>query len=271
MTVTNDSRPLRGAVRVGSGRRMMDITSIYTPREACRCGAHSQHAVYRFLFDNPGASLKLVAKELGMTYLAVRLAKHRLIRRPDISRLCPQCFSPSFFNLACSRCGFEGDRPLLPEGVRFELTSPVHMIQPGAGLGSSTDYRGLHLQYGARNVQHLAERPQDPLLERCRSLLWEELKSAMLSDGVTEEASRLLVRHVSEFRARFPSLLRAQGLASQLVENVMELLRLRYPNRFGVSASAVLSSGMPSEPEPPRKPVWPLPDDGPYPEEIPSE
>jgi len=247
----------------------MNIEEVYMTKP-CRCGAHSQHAVYRFLFNNPGVSLKLAAKELGMSYLAVRLAKHRLIRRPDISRLCPQCFSPSFFNLVCANCGFEGDRPMLP-AIIFETQAPIHSIQPGAGLGSSTDYRGLHLQYGARNVQHLAERPQDPLLERCRSLLWEELKSAMLSDGVTEEASRLLVRHVSEFRARFPSLLRAQGLASQLVENVMELLRLRYPNRFGVSASAVLSSGMPSEPEPPRKPVWPLPDDGPYPEEIPSE
>jgi hypothetical protein len=201
----------------------------------CRCHARSQHALFRFLWNNPGVSLKLAAKETSMTYLAARLAKHRLTRRPDISRLCPECFKPALVGLVCGSCGAELAVPTLPQGIRFEETSPIHTIQPGAGLGSLTDYRGLHLLYGARNLSHLIERPQDPLLERCRSLLWSELKGPMFRDEIVEEASRLLMREVSEFRARFPGLLRSKGLADQLVRNVVDLLRLRYPNSFAVS------------------------------------
>jgi hypothetical protein len=201
----------------------------------CQCHAHSQHRLFRFLFYNPGVTLRLAAKETGMTYLAARLAKHRLTRRPDISRLCPECFKPALVGLVCGSCGAELAAPTLPQGIRFSEVSPVYRIQPLGGLGSSVQYSQLRLQYGGRNVAHLVERPPDPLLERCRSLLWSELKGPMFEDRIVEEASQLLARHVSEFRARFPALVRSRGLANQLVENIMSLLRLRYPNRFAVS------------------------------------
>jgi hypothetical protein len=201
----------------------------------CQCHAHSQHRLFRFLFYNPGTTLRLAAKETGMTYLAARLAKHRLTRRPDISRRCPECFRPNLQGLVCTNCGAELDIPNLPQGIKFEETLPVHTIQPLRGLGSSVQYSQLHLQYGGQNISHLVERPQDALLERCRSLLWEELKGPMFRDEIVEEASRLLTREVSEFRSRFPGLVRSKGLADQLVRNVVDLLRLRYPNCFAVS------------------------------------
>jgi hypothetical protein len=214
----------------------------------CRCAARSQHALFRFLFYNPGTTLRLAAKKTGMTYLAARLAKHRLTRRPDISRLCPECFKPALVGLVCGSCGAELAVPTLPQGLRFSEVSPVYRIQPLGGLGSSVQYSQLHLQYGGRNVAHLVERPPDQLLERCRSLLWSELKGPMFEDRIVEEASQLLARHVSEFRARFPALVRSKGLAGQLVRNVVDLLRLRYPSSFGVSPPMrVLEAGVQEE------------------------
>lgn len=201
----------------------------------CRCHAHSQHTVYRFLFRNPGTSLKAAAGELHMSHLAVRLAKSRLKKRTNLSRLCPECFEPSLQGLTCGNCGVELDEPFAL-GQTFESQSPVHSIQPLGGLGSVTDYSRLGLQYGGSNVRHLAERPENALLEKCRSMLWQELKGPMFRDGVVEEANQLLTRHVSEFQGRFPTLLRSKGVAAQLVENVTDLLKLRYPNCFAVSA-----------------------------------
>jgi hypothetical protein len=54
----------------------------------------------------------------------------------------------------------------------------------------------------------------------------------MFEDRVVEEATRLLAKEVSQFRAKYPELVRARGVASQLVSNVIALLKLRYPNRF---------------------------------------
>lgn len=209
------------------------IELAYNARE-CRCHAHSQHAVYWFLFHNPGSSLKVAARELKMSYLAVRLAKSRLTKRADISRLCPECFRPALQGLVCANCGAELDQPLILEEV-FESQSPVHGIQPSNGLGSVTSYNHLKFAYGGLNIKHVTERPDNILLEKCRSLLWEELKGPMFRDGIVEEANRLLTRNVSEFQSRFPNLLRSKGVAAQLVENIIDLLKLRYPNCFSVS------------------------------------
>jgi hypothetical protein len=206
----------------------------------------TQSRLFRFLWHNPGATLKAASKELGISYLAARLANYRLKKRADIDRLCPECFKPTFFGLVCHTCGYEGDHPKVPEVV-FSSQSPVHGLQPFGGLGGQTvprrDHNGrLILSYGIANVSHLCGKPDDPFLERCKSMLWAELKNAMLDDGITEEAARLLVKEVSEFRYRYPSLTRARGAADQIVGNLMALVRLRHPNRFTVSHPTVLEA-----------------------------
>ena len=147
---------------------------------------------------------------------------------------CPECFRPTLEGLVCAGCGAELDQPF-DLGELFDSQSPVHRIQPLSGLGSVTNYQSLKFAYGGFNIRHLAERPENALLEKGRSLLWQELKGPMFRDGIVEEANQLLSRSVSEFQSRFPNLLRSKGVANQLVENVVELLRLRYPNCFGVS------------------------------------
>lgn len=204
----------------------------------CTCGAHSQHRVFRFLFENPGISLKAASKELGMSYTAVKLAKFRLKPR-NLKLLCPICFTESLEALTCRNCGAELDaEPLLSEV--YDSQSPVHAIQPLNGLGSATNYSALHLEYGGLNIKHLAEHPADSLLERGKSELWQELKGPMFEDSIVDEASRLLAKEVSGFRARYPGLVRSKGLANQLVRNVLSLLRLRYPNRFTNESSTVI-------------------------------
>jgi hypothetical protein len=195
----------------------------------CSCGSHAEHLVFRWLWGNPSGSLKDAAKDLHISHEAAKQRSSRVKKRSDISKRCPECFKPSLEGLFCRNCGAELDVPRLPDGVRFEETSPVHSIQPLSGLGSSTDYRSLGLSYGAQNVQHLVERPADPFVESCKSKLWEELKGTMPPDSVTEEATKLLLKEIAEFRARYPALARAKGAGDQLVRNVVNRLALRYP------------------------------------------
>lgn len=220
---------------------------------ACGCGAHSQHLVFRYLWEHPSTRLKAVAAEVGLTYLAVRLARHRLRMTGNLYLYCPVCFTPSLLGLTCGNCGAELDRPQVPVEASFDSQSPVHSIQPGSGLGSYNEYdqRGLvlktstgkvvsrlRLNYGGTNIKHLLERAENPLLERSKSLLWEALKGPALPDGVVEQASRLLIKEVKEFEYRYPGLIRSHKVASQLVENVLDLVVLRYPRLkecFGVS------------------------------------
>ncbi len=198
-------------------------------KSGCKCGSHAEHLIFRWLWENPSGSLRDAAKDFHISHEAAKQRASRVKRRLDISRRCPECFMPSLEGLTCRNCGAELDAPKLPEGIRFEETSPVHTIQPLSGLGGSTDYRSLGLTYGALNVQHLVERPTDPFVETCKSKLWQELKGTMPPDSVTEEATRLLLKEIAEFRARYPSLSRAKGAGDQLVRNVVIRLALRYP------------------------------------------
>ena len=223
--------------------------SPYNP-QICRCRAHTQHVLFRWLWHNPGGTLKVASQELHISYDVVRYAKSRLNRRGDLHLRCPECFKPALQGLVCSSCGAELDQPRIPIQGYFDSLSPVHVIQAGNGLGSETDYQGLGLTYGHRNIRHLVERPEDPFLERAKSELWQELKEVMPSDGVVEEAARLLSREVHDFAARYPDLCRAKGLSRQLVENILALMRLRYPAlRKGEDVRVGMSKSMQNAPE----------------------
>ena len=190
----------------------------------------TQARLLRFLWDHPGATLKAAASELHVSYVAVRVANHRLKKRRDIGRLCPECFQPSFYSLVCASCGYEADEPTLPEGLRFEYQTPVHSLQPLRGLGSQTEFTQLGFAYGGRNIAHLVERPQDRFLEQCKSDLWEELKTTMPDDVVAEEGARLLAKEVSEFRTRYPLLASSKRVRQQLVANVFSRMALLHPS-----------------------------------------
>lgn len=199
------------------------------PASPCKCGVHRQHVLFRYLWNNPGVSLKIAAGELRLSYPNVRMIKTRLMRRSSLDRLCPECFNHSLQGLMCSNCGYEADRPNIPIEVSFKNQSPVYSIQPQNGLGTDTDYTRLGLSYGGRNIAHLVETSEDPLLERCKSLLWEVLKGATPSDQIVEEATRLLIKEVKEFEHKYSDLIRSTKLTKQLVKRVLCQVALRYP------------------------------------------
>ena len=203
------------------------------PYSACSCGSHAQHEMLRWRWRHPSGTLKQAAMDLHITHQSAKQRASRLMRRPDISRLCPECFRPCLNRLICTNCGVELDSPELPQGIRFEETSPVHAIQSLGGLGSVTAYSRLGLRYGGRNIAHMVEKPRDSLLERSMSMLWEELKAAMPGDMVTDEAARMLSKEVRDFRARYPGLARSRFVANQLVQNVVARLAARYPDLRG--------------------------------------
>jgi hypothetical protein len=195
----------------------------------CVCVAHQQHRLYKFLWLNKGTTLKSAALDLHISYANAKQIKHRLSARKDIHLRCPECFEPSLRGGACTSCGFEMDRPDIPMEIDFGSQSPRYSIQPLGGLGSQTSYMHLSLSYGGQNVKHLVERPKNSLLERCKSDLWQALKEAMPPAGVVEEASLLLSKEVIEFQRRYPFLVSSTKARKQLVDNVMKVLRLRYP------------------------------------------
>jgi len=196
----------------------------------CRCGAHIQHLVYKYLFNHPSASLKAAAKVLHVSYASARQAKSRYQRRANPNLRCPECFQPALRVEGCTSCGFEIDKP----GLKFEADSksqsPTHVIRPQGGLGTEVDYNKLGLCYGGNNIAHIVEKASDPLIERCKSDMWGKLKEVMPADGVVDEATKLLTREIAELRQKYPALAKSTKARSQLVVNVLKILSLRYPS-----------------------------------------
>jgi len=186
----------------------------------------TQAKLFKYLWYHPCSNLKQAAQELKISHSNAKKTHYLLKLRKDLDRRCPECFRPTFFSLVCHSCGFQGDRPSVPVEGYFDQISPVHSIQPLNGLGSQTNYSLLHLGYGGRNIKHLIERSEDPLLEACKASLWQELKSYMLKDEVVEEATRLLIKEVVEFRVKYPLLVNSKAAKQQLVNNVLKRLKL---------------------------------------------
>jgi hypothetical protein len=67
------------------------------------------------------------------------------------------------------------------------------------------------------------------LIIAVKSEVENELKRSFPSEAVTDEAGRLVVKEVLEFKARYPSLASSKNVRKQLAENVINRLRLLHP------------------------------------------
>jgi hypothetical protein len=194
----------------------------------CPCRSHAQHLVFRTLWFNPQMTLKQVAAELRIPYNNVRVYALR-VRERNLANRCPICFSESFFHLVCQSCGADlTEKGLLQEGVIYDSQSPVYRLQGGNGLGSRVDYRSLRPGYGAKNVQHLVERPDDPRIDRLKSRLWQGLKSKMPRDDICEDAVKMLIREYRD-ALRFEGIGHWRGLGDAILRRVWSRLVLLYP------------------------------------------
>lgn len=193
----------------------------------CRCGAHSQHRLFKFRFENPSASLKEASAALHLRYANVRRIASRLNRK-DLSRYCPECFRPTLLNNHCESCGFEAERV----GVDFEgkPSTPgtsLTVVTP-TNLGSLCDYSALGLGYGSRNIAHIVERPTDAFMTKCVTRLRNELERMRVPEIRIAEATSLTIKEIKQFRYRYPLLVRSKVLCDQFVQNSIKLYELRF-------------------------------------------
>ena len=198
--------------------------------QGCRCGAHRLHRVLRFAWENPSASRKDCARALKMSYSNVLGAFYRL-RKRDLTRYCIECNKPTLFNGVCVNCGVEREAPSVPIEVLRDSQSPTNWLHPGNLLGSETDYDRIGLVNHGFVLKRRIERGiEDPLIMAVKSEVENELKRTFPAEAITDEAGRLVVKEVLEFKARYPGLASSKNVRKQLAENVVNRIGLLHPH-----------------------------------------
>ena len=220
---------------------------IYNP-PSCRCGAHRQHRIFRYLWQNPSVPMKRVAAELKISESNVKEGLWELRQRKDLARRCPECFAPQLLNGVCQACGFEPDSPSLRVDVMSDSHSPVNHLHPGNLLGTEVRYSGFSIQgedwtgnkakirlnnWGVILDRKIEGKLEENLVREAKSDVMEALKAYYPADSITDEAGRLVVKEVLEFQARYPGL-RPKGLGAAITSNVLARLELRHPQLRGV-------------------------------------
>ena len=198
----------------------------------CRCGAHRLHRVYQFFWANPSASRKAAGQALKLSPGNVREALWEL-RRRDMSRVCPECWTGQLVGGVCQKCGFEPFEPVLPVEVMPDSQHPSNALHPGNMLGSVTDYKEVGKAYGWSNQGFVLKRKIDrqietPLLDTVRSDVANSLNGSATPE-ITEEAGKLCIKEWREFNARYPRMSTSKLARRQLAENVLTRLRLLHP------------------------------------------
>jgi hypothetical protein len=191
--------------------------------------------VFRFYWQNPSTSRRETARALKISYTNTLGAFYRL-RKRNLSRLCPECFNESILNGVCVNCGFEPSAPSIPIEVSLDSQSPTNHLHAGNLLGGETDYNALgFVNHGMVLKRRIERGIEDPLVRNVKSDVENELKRAYPSESITDEAGRLVIKEVLEFRARYPGLATSKNLRRQLVENVINRLRFLHPQLRGIT------------------------------------
>jgi hypothetical protein len=211
----------------------------------CRCGAHRQHRILRFWWENPSASRKAAARALKLSESNVREAFFRLRKRSGLERLCPCCFNTSVVDGVCHVCGFERDDPVLPvelrtDSQRASVDVGTNFLHAGNLLGSRADYYAKlgFVKHGAHLRYRIERAIEDPLIRGVKSDVMNELKRFYPPEPITDEAGRLCVKEVLEFRARYPGLAKSKNVRGQLAENVIARLQFLHPQLRAVRTLA---------------------------------
>jgi hypothetical protein len=210
---------------------------LYNHQNTCRCGAHTQHRILRFVWKNNPARQTEIASGLKISLPNVKMGLARL-RKRRLDWLCPECFTESLVNGVCEKCGFEPFEPVLPIEVRSDSQSPINHIHAGNLLGSqigkNNSYASLKLHGRYGNDGQIVERRIDrglenPLIRAVKSDVENELKRSYPSEAITDDAGRLAIKEVLEFRARYPLLAASKNLRQQLALNAIRRLTLLHP------------------------------------------
>jgi hypothetical protein len=169
------------------------------------------------------------ARALKMSYSNVLGAFYRL-RKRDLTRYCIECNRPTLFNGVCVNCGAEREDPRIFTAAVHDSQSPTNWLHPGNLLGSETDYDRIGLVNQGFVLRRRIERGiEDPLIIAVKSVVEDALKRSFPSEITTDEAGRLAVKEVLEFKARYPGLASSKNVRKQLAQKVINRLRLLHP------------------------------------------
>ena len=164
-----------------------------------------------------------------MSYTNVLGAFYRL-RKRDLSRYCIECNRPTLFNGVCVNCGAEREAPRIRTVAVSDSQSPTNWLHAGNLLGSETDYNLIGFVNHGFVLKRRVERGiEDPLIVAVKSEVENELKRTFPSETITDEAGRLSVKEVLEFKVRYPGLATSKNVRKQLAENVINRLKLLHP------------------------------------------
>lgn len=98
-------------------------------------------------------------------------------------------------------------------------------------LGTEVDYEAIGFANHWAILKRRVERGvEENLVLSVKSDVENELKRAYPGEAIADEAGRLVVKEVLEFRARYPDLALSKNLRAQLVNNVMNRLRFLHPH-----------------------------------------
>lgn len=206
----------------------------------CRCRAHRQHRIFHCLWENPSTCAKDMARLLKMKPENVWEGLWRL-RRRNLDATCPICFEARLLRGICQHCGFERDLPVIPLEVQAKWQSPTNALHAGGLLGSEVNYNAIGFVNHGLVMKRLIDRSlEDPLVRSVKSDVENELKRTYPSEAITDEAGKLAIKEVMEFRARYPALVSSKNARKQLTENVLNRLRLLHPQLRDLRALEVV-------------------------------
>jgi hypothetical protein len=137
----------------------------------------------------------------------------------------------TLFEGVCHNCGFEPCAPQVPLEVSLSSQSPTNNIHPGNELGSDVDYSSIGFVNHWLVLKRRMERGiENPLIKGVKSDVENELKRSYPNESVTDEAGRLAIKEVLEFRARYPALATSKNVRAQLAERVIRRILLIHPH-----------------------------------------
>jgi hypothetical protein len=179
----------------------------------------------------------VIAESLKMSKDNVYVTVHRL-RKLDLERRCPECFSDRLLSGVCQSCGFEPTAPDIPTALRFDEQSPMNHLHAGNSLGSIVGPRGdfnelrIKGQYANDGLllrQRMDRALEDPLTKDVKAQVMQDLKAYYPTEAITDYAGKLCLKEVTEFRAGYPLLATSKNVRKQLAINVMKRLEFLYP------------------------------------------
>lgn len=211
----------------------MTLSLSYTEQtynaKPCNCRAHRQHRIFACIWENPSIRPRDMARLLKMKPENVRNGLWKL-RKRDLAATCPLCMEVKLLGGVCQNCGFEPDLPVLPLEILPKSQWPTNSLHAGSMLGSEVNYNAVGFVNRGWVLKRLMDKSlEDPLVRAVKSDVENELKRCYPQEVITDEAGKLVVKEILEFRSRYPALARSKNARKQLTENVLNRLKLLHP------------------------------------------